>query len=305
MSTLIAKEDDVNPNFIKPKRKVVKDSLPLCSWRLDRLKKAYTRAHLSYSPLDWTASQLDFKENLNQELQRSYPEQVSTKLIRVIRVHFPPGVNLYEDSEGNNIDPSVRSALVYTVTVSVRDPNSAKLGTDRVIQDEALQGAGKQSYTVGRYACPIPEYSFDRQGNITDSRIDYWSWRYYIKDDPKEIERLFKEFNETNDLSVAIAQARGSAFVGDVTYSVPNLQEFIHSDIMDLVNANSKNLLGVREGGVRNYKKFKELEAKVLETGNASQSDFDTLTKEDILNLIEKKKEAKKGNAVSRTRSTR
>lgn len=49
---------------------------------------------------------------------QEYPESTSKKLLNMTRVLLPAGgITLFEDEEGN-LNPKVRSALVYNVEVS-------------------------------------------------------------------------------------------------------------------------------------------------------------------------------------------
>lgn len=283
-----------NPNFIPPKAVKKHELNPILRERIRRTESAFRKAYLSYNPPDYSTLQRNAKEDSNRRLMEQYPDLTTTKLVRMTRVYFPPGVNLYEDESGN-IDPKVRSGLIFTLECTVADEDSAKAGVKDSIMETYL-GAGRVSHECGRYECVVPNLSFDRNHNIIDSKVSHYTHRYYIKDSPAEIKRIAKEFNNgqlPSRLATAIGTERGPIFENSKTYAVFNESEFINEPIADLVGSNVRGLLSHHIGGVKAYRKWKEKEEELISGGIATEKQLSSISAEDITNLLQAKESAK------------
>jgi hypothetical protein len=286
----IEEQPSNNSRFLKPKKENKTEVDPIFREKSKRVRAAWNRAYLAYDGIDFVTRQEEFKQSLHLEvLEGMDPNLQVTTLLRVIRVLFPSGTSLFENENGE-VDPKVRSALVYTIISRLQSEDSLKAGVKDSTVDISGTSAGKVGFVIGKYKCPIPQLTFDSKHNIINSKVDFYETRYWCRDDPKEIQKVFSKWGKCSDLSVAICDKRGNF---DNVYKVPNESEWMNSSIESLVAANSKNLLSNRVGGVRNYLAYKQIEDKMIESGSASESELSKITREDIMSILQQKKRRK------------
>lgn len=284
-----------NPNFIPPKTVKKHELNPIFRERMRRTERAFKKAYLSYNPPDYSTKRRNGQEQINRQLMEQFPDLTTTKLVRMTRVYFPAGLNLYEDSEGN-VDPKVRSGLLFTLECTVADEDSMKAGVKDSIMEVYGSGAGRVSYEIGKYECVIPKLTFDRNHNIVDSRVSHFVHRYYCKDSPSEIKRIAKEFGglPSDRLSVAIAMERGPIFENNKTYAIFNETEFVNEPIELLIGSNIRGLLSQHIGGVKAYRQWKVKEEELISGGVATEKQLRSISAEDITNLLQAKESASK-----------
>lgn len=245
--------------------------------RLRRIYQAYSRVRLSYNPPDYPSKKIMSKEKASIVLQQEYPDLTVKKLLGISRVLFPPGENLYEDSEGKP-DPKVRSALYYSVDVSLQRAESVEIG----IYDDFIHQC---QFNIGRYVIPRVRPQFDRDHNHVNSHIIGQLNRYYIPDTPENIKNVLKRFGEpckAYPWSVAIAMTMGLEifFVDNRKYTVTKFEDFVAGDIQDLIDANRTGFYPINRGtnyngngnasripGLNDYQRWQAAKQTALDKG--------------------------------------
>ena len=195
----------------------------------------------------------------------------------ITRVLFPPGENLYEDSEGKP-DPKVRSALFYSVDVSIQRAESVEIG----IYDDFIHQC---QFNIGRYVIPRVKPEFDRDHNHINSHIIGQLNRYYIADTPENIKNVLKRFGEPTKAypwCVAIAMTMGLEifFVDNRKYTVTKFEDFLAGDIQDLIDANKTGFYPINRGtnyngngnafnipGLNDYQRWQAAKQTALDKG--------------------------------------
>lgn len=270
--TLIAETS--GHKFIVPKKtelKITKE-IEIFQERQKRIINAFKRIRLSYDPQDYSSKKQLANEKISCHLQAEHPDLTSRQLLQITRVKLPvPG--LFEDQDGN-IDNSVKSALVYRVTVNIQREDAAKAG----IYDDYIDSC---TFVIGRYEAPNPKYTFNDRHEITNSRVVGQTRRYYIADNKKNIEDIIKRFGgvfyKIHPFTVAIASHSGSMYYhNNKVYTIFDKDDWITSDIDLLIGANQAGFLEAdKKGRIELYEQFTKKQEQRRKAGeNISPKKF-------------------------------
>lgn len=291
-----------NPKFVQPPQIKKYTADPIFSKRLEYTRRAFQRAYLSYSPDDYVTRRKDNLERSNVLLQEHYPDLTSFQLVSIKRVLLPRA-NMFEFEDGElDSKHKVKSALVFVVRVTVADEDSHRAGIKGSVMRIEDTPVGQIDFKLGVYDAPVPRLSFNRNHEIINSEVDHYVHRFYIKDSAAQIQDIVRRFGKPlhSTPSVAIANETGSTYQNERVYSVFNWDEFVHESIEDLIGANKRNLLSETAGGIKAYRKWRDIEGKLIESGEATAGMLGKISKEDIINLIaskqkEEQEQLKKG----------
>jgi len=217
--------------------------------RLRKTYQGYTRVRLQYNPANYGERKQLAKEKASVVLQQEYPDLTVKRLLNVTRVLFPAGENLYEDSEGK-LDPKVRSALYYTVEVSIQRAESTQIG----IFDDYIHST---IFKIGKYSAPRVKPEFDKDHNHVNSHIVGQMNRYYVADSKKNIEDIIKRFGapcKAFPWNVAIASPSGVEipFIDDRRYTITKFEDWLTGDISELIEANRYGFYRINRGNNNN-----------------------------------------------------
>ncbi|MGC1131320.1 MAG: hypothetical protein WA941_00750 [Nitrososphaeraceae archaeon] len=226
-------------------RPAVKPKLidPIKSERLRRVIRSYNDVHQQYIP-----NKMEDKAELETSLYKQrYPDNVERELKTLIRVKVPKGSfeleNGIVDEKG-----TVTEALVYTIAEKVINE---KPDPDKGDSDVYAYCSTK----MGIYKKPIAIVKMDSLGNPVSSKITGHKAMFYISFTEKNVRKILDEIGgESKGFSLAEAQKNSSdRWYGNQTYSVYNLDEFIHSKFEDVLGANKGGFLKDKIGRVVEY----------------------------------------------------
>lgn len=199
----------------------------------------------------------------NSVYSQKYPDQIQRELKTLIRTRIPRGQ--YELDPQGTIDEKgiVKEALVYSIQERVVDPKNP--------QTNILSSC---STKMGVYKRPFFSEERDDLGNIVTSSIRTKKTMFFIEFTEENARKVLEEFNyEYKGLALGIAsQGSSEPWYGQHTYTVYNLEEWLHEDFDDLIEANQKGFL--RKGEEHGVKRFIKDKAERRERARAEFEEF-------------------------------
>jgi hypothetical protein len=152
--------------------------------------------------------------------------------------------------------------------------------------------AAQCTYLVGRIETPelAPVYT---NGKLSAYKIVNFNHVYYLEDSPVSIKKYLKKYGSPQkQFTVGVANPQGpsSIYKNNQVFTIFNEQEFINEPIELLIEGNQKGLLGEKAGGVKTLLEWKAVESKLLESRAASEMELSKISKQDILEILHKKK---------------
>jgi hypothetical protein len=184
-----------------------------------------------------------------------FPEHTHRECISMQRVKLQP--EQFELDENLTIDKDfkVKEALAYKLHTRCMDPQNPE--TD--ILAYSIE-------RIGHYWRPFGSIQRDRLGNPISSKVAFWRNMYWIPFTEENVRKVLDEFNGvyTKPPILCIANREGDKEYS-ASYTVPNLDEWIHGSFNDLLAANKSGTLSSEYGGYSYYLKDKAEKKKKLE----------------------------------------
>ena len=176
---------------------------------------------------------------------QKYPANVEKECKTILRVRVPPGQ--FELDPDGTIDEkhTVKEALVYTVVTRVMDP-----------KNQYTKVLSSSSARLGVYQRPFFVEEKDDLGNVTTSTMQSTKAMFYIPFTEENVQKLLTDFDgQYRKLGLAIGVKNGGEnWYGRNTYTVYDINEFIHEDFFATLEANQKGFL--KKGEVNGVQRF-------------------------------------------------